>query len=146
MATAKHFIVGCVILVLVGGIIIAAVVAGIFMLGLKDYADNAEHEGVEFGRRTDQQGCQDEAFHRLKMGRRAANPISSRATSLFLYGCLQTSRATPGFCRDAPGDDSFLGVRKWAQDRCHREGAGSDDVCVSLFMEVSNACLGKIKR
>jgi len=146
MATAKHFIIGCVSLIVVGGIIIVAVVGGIFYLGLTKYVDDAEHEGVEFGRRTDQQGCQDEAFRRLKQGRRAGNLISSRATELFINGCFQTSRATPGFCRDKPKEDSFFAVRRWAQDRCQLEGAASDDVCVSLFMEVSDACLGKIKR
>lgn len=145
MATAKHFVIGCVILVVVGGIIIAAVVGGIFLLGLNKYSENTESEGVEFGRRTDQQGCQDEAFRRLKRGRQAGDLISSRATQLFLHGCFQTSRATPGFCRDAPKEDSFLAVRKWAQDRCQREGAGSDNVCPSLFMEVSDVCLGKIE-
>ena len=146
MVTAKHFIIGCVILVIVGGIIIAAVVGGIFYLGLAKYADEAEKDGVEFGRHTDQQGCQDEALRRLKQGRRSGNLISSRATEIFINGCFQTSRATPGFCRDAPKEDSFLAVREWAQDRCRREGApSSDDACVSLFVEVSDDCLGKIK-
>jgi hypothetical protein len=146
MATAKHFIVGCVILVIVGGIVIVAVVGGIFYLGLTKYADEAEKDGVEFGRHTDQQGCQDEALRRLKKGRRSGDLISSRATEIFINGCFQTSRATPGFCRDAPKEDSFLTVQSWARDRCQREGAPSgDDACVSLFAEVSDDCLGKIK-
>ena len=146
MVTAKHFIIGCVILVIVGGVVIAAAVGGIFYLGLNKYADETEKEGVEFGRHTDQQGCQDEALRRLKQGRRSGDIISSRATEIFVYGCFQTSRATAGFCRDAPKEDSFLAVRKWAQDRCKLEGAPSgDDACVSLFTTVSDDCLGKIK-
>src|SRR5436190_20569832 len=97
MATAKHFIIGCMILFIVGGIIIVAVVGGIFYLGLTKYTDETEKEGVAFGRHTDQQGCQNEALRRLKQGRRSGNLISSRATEIFISSCLETSRATLGF-------------------------------------------------
>src|SRR5215510_824691 len=147
MATAKHFVIGCLIVAVVAAVIVVVVAGGIFYLGLTKYVDTVEAEGVEFGRRTDQQACQDEALRRLKSARRSGDLIRARGTQMFIYGCFQTCRTTSGFCRDAPKEDSLLTVRKWAQDRCRLEGApNDDDVCVSLFMEVSDSCLGKTKR
>jgi len=146
MPTAKHFVIGCLIALILGGVLVVVVVGGIFFLGLYKFGDTAEAEGVEFGRHTDQQGCQNEALRRFRSARKAENPITSQAAVLFINGCFQTCRDTAGFCRNAPQEDSFLTVRKWAQERCRLEDAWGDDACRSLFMEVSDACFGKIKR
>lgn len=69
--------IGCLALVIVGGVIIAVVVGGVFLLGFNEYADTTESEGVEFGRKTDQQGCQSEAFRRLRQARRLGKPDRS---------------------------------------------------------------------
>ncbi len=138
--------IGCLAFVVLGGAIAACGVGGIFMLGLNSHADQAESAGVEFGRGADQVGCRDEALRRLRAATRAHDVIKRRETQLFLNGCFQTSRATPGFCADAPKEDAFFSVRQWSQEQCQKTGAGGDDVCVSLFMEVSDTCLGKTKK
>ena len=142
----KYIVIGCLALVILGGVLITGIIGGIFYLGTSEELTKTENAGVEFGRKTDQQGCLDEAIRRFQAATRAGNLITRRTTEHFLYGCFQSCRETTGFCRDAPKEDAFFTVRKWAQDRCQQIGAGTDDACVSLFTEVSDSCLGKIKR
>jgi hypothetical protein len=142
----KTIVIGCVGLVLLAGTIALCVVGGIFLLGLSGHADQAEKDGVDFGKGTDQAGCLHEAQQRLKVATKSGDFIKRRETQLFLNGCFQTSRGTAGFCDNAPKADNFLDVRKWSQERCTELGAGNDDACVSLYMEVSDACLGKTKK
>jgi hypothetical protein len=147
MATAKYFVIGCIIVVVVGVVIVVIVVGGIFYLGLGKHIEDVEAEGVEFGRKTDQQGCQDEAIRRLKSARRSGDLIRAQDAHLFISGCFETCRPTSGFCMDAPKEDSFFTVRKWAQDRCRFEGAPDGyEPCVDVFVQVSDSCLGKTKR
>jgi hypothetical protein len=147
MATAKYFVIGCIIVLVLAVVLVVIVVGGIFYLGLGKHIEDVEAEGVEFGRKTDQQGCQDEAIRRLKSARRSGDLIRARDTQMFIYGCFQTCRPTSGFCSDAPKEDSFFTVRKWAQDRCRLAGAPDGyGPCVDVFMEVSNSCLGKTQR
>src|SRR5262252_4948551 len=111
----KTIVFGCLALVLLGGALIACVVGGIFALGLSGYADDTEKSGKEFGKHTDQLGCETEALRRLRAANKALDPFKKSANELFLYGCFQTSRATPDFCRSTPKEDGFFTVRQWSQ-------------------------------
>ena len=142
----KTIVIGCIGLALLAGTIVVCVGGGIFVLGLTGYADQAEKEGVEFGKGTDQAGCLNEAKRRLQVASKSGDIIKRRQTQLFLYGCFQTSRSTPDFCMNAPKEDSFFDVQKWATERCQEIGAGDDDACVTLYTEVSDVCLGKTKK
>jgi hypothetical protein len=146
MAATRNIAIGCIAAAVLVGVIVACVVGGIFALGLNDVAEKAENEGVEFGKRTDQRGCQTEALRRLRAAIRSGNLIKQNEVQLFANGCFQTCRATTDFCVNAPKQDSFFGVRAWSQEQCRIEGFGDDDHCVSVFWEVSNTCLGKTKR
>ena len=146
MLTAKHFVIGCLIFLVIAGVVVVFVVGGIFFLGLNKYGETTEADGMEFGRRTDQQGCQKEGLRRLNSARNARNPIDAHATQLWAYGCFQTCRPTAGFCREVPAEDSSLAVRRWAQMRCHLENIRTDDeACIALFAETADSCLGKTK-
>lgn len=138
--------VGCIAIVLLAGALVACVVGGIFMLGLSGVAEKAETEGVEFGKRTDQRGCEDEALRRLRAALRNRDLLKRRQVQLFVFGCFQSCQATPDFCPVAPKEEAFLSVRQWAQQQCRKEGLGDNDACENVFMEVSDACLGKTKR
>ena len=142
----KTIVIGCIGLVLLAGAIVVCVVGGIFFLGLTGYADQAEKDGVEFGKGTDQAGCLNEARRRLAVASKSGDIIKRRQTQLFLYGCFQSSRSTPDFCANTPKQDSFFDVQKWSNERCREIGEGDDDACVSLYMEVSDVCLGKTKK
>jgi hypothetical protein len=140
----KTIVMGCLALVLMAGVIVACVIGGIFMLGMSGHVDEVEKEGVEFGKRTDQVGCLNEALRRLRVANKSHDLIKRRDTQLFIYGCFQTSRATSDFCRNTP-EDKFFEVQSWSKEQCQKEGLGNDDPCLSVFMEVSNDCLGKTK-
>jgi hypothetical protein len=146
MAATKSIAIGCIALVVVGGAIAACAAGGVFMLGLSGVADKAEQEGVEFGKGTDQRGCQDEALRHLRAALRNHDLLKRREAQLFIYGCFQSCRSTPEFCANAPKKDDFLASRAWSQQQCQKEGLGDDDACSSVFMEVSGVCLGKIPR
>ena len=146
MAQTRSVAIGCIAAVVLVGAIVACGVGGIFLLGLNSVAEQAETEGVEFGKHTDQRGCQSEAFRRLLAATRSRNLVKRRETELFLYGCFQTSRSTANFCTNAPQEDGFFAVQQWAKEQCRKDAMEDDDACVSLFMEVSDVCLGKTKR
>jgi len=145
MAQTKTIVLGCIAIVILIGVIVACVIGGIFMLSLNAHADEAEKQGMEFGKGTDQSGCQTEAFRRLRAALRNHDLLKRREAQLFLYGCFQTCGPTPGFCAAAPPKDEFIPNRRWAQEQCQKEGLGNDDACVSVVMEVSDVCLGKTK-
>jgi hypothetical protein len=143
--TQKNIVIGCLALSLLAGAIVACAVGGIFFLGLTSVADKAEQQGIEFGRQTDQRGCQTEGLQRLRAAIKSNDLLKRREVQLFLYGCFQTCRVATGFCVNAPKEDSFAAVETWAKDQCQQEGFGDDDACVTCFMEVSDACFGKTK-
>jgi hypothetical protein len=89
MAGTKSIAIGCIAVVLLCGAIVACVVGGIFVLGLGGVAEKAENEGLEFGKSTDQRGCQDEGLRRLRAALRSKDILKHRER-LFLYGCFQS--------------------------------------------------------
>ena len=143
---AKHFVIGCLIFVVAGGVLVVIVVGGIFLLGLNKYGETTEEAGMKFGRQTDQQGCQTKGLRRLKSAEDARNPIDAQATQLFTYGCFQTCQPKVGFCSDKPQEDSFFAIRRWAQEHCHRENFRTDDeACIDVITESADSCLGKTR-
>ena len=146
MAQTKYIAIGCIALVIIVGALAACVVGGIFMLGLSGVADKAEQEGVEFGKSTDQQGCQDEALRHLRAALKSHDLIKRREVELFIYGCFQSCRPTSGYCANAPKQDAFMANREWSKSQCAKEGFGDDDACSDVFMEVAGSCLGKTPR
>ena len=142
----KTIVIGCLALVLLGGAVVACAVGGIFFLGLNEDAQQDERAGIEFGKRTDQLGCKNEALRRLLAATKSGNFIKRSESEYFLYGCFQTSRSTPDFCANVPKDDNALTVYLWSLAQCRELGAGNDDACANLITEVSNVCLGKTKR
>ena len=134
MATAKYFVIGCIIVLVLAVVLVVIVVGGIFYLGLGKHIEDVEAEGVEFGRKTDQQGCQDEAIRRLKSARRSGDLIRAQDAQMFIYGCFQTCRPTSGFCSDAPKEDSFSpcgnGPRIVAGLRGRRMATGPASTCL----------------
>jgi hypothetical protein len=146
MAGTKGIAIGCIAVVILVAAVVVCGVGGIFWLGLGSMADKFEKDGAEFGKRTDQRGCRDEAFRRLHAALRNYDVVGRRGVQLFAYGCFQTCRATPEFCATVPRDDDHSSRLRWAEAQCQIEGLGHDDACQDLLMEVSDACLGKTPR
>jgi hypothetical protein len=146
MAGIKSIAIGCTAVTLSAGVVAACIVGGIFFLGLTGVADKATQEGVEFGKSTDQQGCQDEALRRLRAALKSHDLIKRREAQVFTYGCFQSCAPTSGYCANAPKRDAFRANLGWSESQCEKEGIGDDDACSSVFMEVVGTCLGKTPR
>ena len=94
-------------------------------------------EGQEAGRKTDNQGCVDQAVARYKGEPGFTNGISS---GIFMESCLRVSSPTPGFCNEVPRETEFIKSGKWQQAQCERVGLGSDQYCRQLFQGVERFC------
>ena len=145
MVKTAHIVIGCVGLVAAAFVIIVCVIVGIFYLGLSSDVDKTEAAGLEYGKSSDQRGCQQESLRRLRTALKSHDIVKRREAQIFAYGCFETCRATTEFCVDAPKEDDFFVINKWAQDQCQKEGFGSDDACLSVFAEVADACLGRTR-
>jgi hypothetical protein len=146
MAQTKRIAIGCIALVLLAGVLVACGVGGIFVLGIYGVANKAEQEGVEFGKSTDQQGCQDEALRHLRAAIKSHNPLKAHEAPVFIDGCFQSCKPSVGYCTNAPKEDAFFPKLEWSKSQCVKEGFGDDSDCTSVFIGVSNACLGKTPR
>ena len=146
MPQTKSIVIGCIALVLMAGVLVACGVGGIFFLGLMGVAEKAEQQGMEFGKSTDQQGCQDEALRHLRAAIKSHDLIKRREVSVFTNGCFQSCKPTFGYCTNVPKQDPLFGDVEWSKSQCAKQGFGDDDACPDVFTEVSDACLGKTPR
>lgn len=97
---------------------------------------NAVTAGSTFGRKTDNQGCLDEALSRYRQNQGFAGGLS---TGLFLTGCLDASRSTPGFCDEAPKPTEFIRAAQWQIKKCQEAGL-PDQYCRQLYAQVQQFC------
>ena len=96
-------------------------------------------QGQEAGRKTDEQGCLDEAVVRYKANRGFTGSISPR---LFLKACLDESRPTPGFCDRVPKQSDIMGSVRWRMAESKRLGL-DDDYGRQLLTQVQQYCESK---
>ena len=96
-------------------------------------------EAKDFGEKTDNQGCVDEAISRYK-----AEPGFTKAisTSIFMRICLDNSKATPGFCNEVPKQMEFMKTAQWRRDQCQRVDLSRDSNCQNLFTPIQQFCEG----
>jgi hypothetical protein len=134
-----------VVLVIVGLLLVLAVasVLGLVYMakkygpGLMEAANHSMDEGREYGRRTDNKGCVDEAVARHKRVGGLGDMIGN---GIFFRGCLDASRATPGFCDDVPTRLEFMKSARWQLDECKRYGLTPESQCGQLFQQVQQFC------
>jgi hypothetical protein len=128
-------------------LVLGALVVGIVYVARNKAAWKAKGkevvvEGRNFGNSSDNQGCLDESIVRYKKEPGHFNGVS---TNLFMQGCLETSRATPGFCDKVPVGD-MMRLVEWREMQCRHYDLGNDLNCkFSLFMPVPMFC-GEQKR
>jgi hypothetical protein len=94
-------------------------------------------EAKDFGEKTDNQGCVDEAISRYKVEPGLKKTIS---TSIFMRICLDNSRATPGFCDDVPKQTEFIKAAQWKMEQCRRVDLSRDSNCQNLFSPIQQFC------
>jgi hypothetical protein len=136
------------ILIGVGVLVLILMVPGvyIFKLFLKERARTLANrrEGTEFGKSTDNVGCQHESLRKL---RTRSDKVGLNS---FLLACLYSSKATPNFCDGLPTmyeDVRHTGKGNWTEGECFRNGFGGtwderNVECVSVLWARIRYCEG----
>lgn len=131
-------IVGVLLVVLVvGGAVAVFFLARTYGPGLVEAGKQTYNEGVEYGRRTDNEGCLNEAVARQARTDGFADMIKN---NVFVRACLEASRPTPGFCDDVPHQTEFMKSVGWQTRQCQRYGLSPEKQCSQLFSQVQQFC------
>jgi hypothetical protein len=134
------------VVLIIGGLlvvlILVAVVGGVYLV--KKYGPEMVEagkqtiaEGEEYGRRTDNEGCLNEAVARHNRSEGFGDMIK---TNLFLRVCLEKSRTTPGFCDSVPRQTEFVKSAQWQLQQCGRYNLKTEKQCGQLFQQVQQFC------
>ena len=123
-------------------LIVAAVVAGVYfgkkyLPQLVETVKQTGGEGQEYGRRTDNEGCVNEAAARHSRAEGFGDMIKN---TIFLRTCLDASRPTPGFCDDVPRRFEFMKSAQWQLQQCKRYGLRPEQQCTQIFQQVQQFC------
>jgi hypothetical protein len=121
---------------------VAAVIAGVYAVRrygpeLVEVGKQTVAEGEEYGRRTDNEGCVNEAVARQA---RAEGLRDMLKNDIFTRACLEASRPTPGFCDDVPRGVEFMKAIGWQAQQCKRYGLPPEKQCTQLFQQVQQFC------
>jgi len=137
MKKGTKIILGVVLtVILIIGLAVGGLVGGFFYLDhqlseFKQKDEQAEIDGREFGKTTDQNGCMEKGF---------TIPISDERfdfyNNRFINGCLSSSRPIPDFCEGVP----FLFDRKWFDEQCKKVGHNTDS-CLFAFIAKRDFCI-----
>jgi hypothetical protein len=134
------------VLLIIGGLIVVLVVVTVvatFVLvkrygpQLVETAQKTVDEGEEYGRRTDNEGCLNEAVARHSHAEGFGDVLKN---TIFLRTCLEASRPTPGFCDDVPRQFEFIRGAQWQLQQCRRYGLRPEQQCQQIFQQVQQFC------
>ena len=127
----------CVLLLIIGGVSVAVYWWSQHGRQAVEAAGNAMKEGTEAGKKTDNQGCVDQALSRYKKNQGFTGAIS---TNLFLLGCLDASSPTPNFCDDVPRPNEIMKSASWQIQKCKDAGVPADPYYRQIFSGVQQYC------
>jgi len=134
------------VVLIIGGLVVVlilvTVVAGVYIVkrygpGMVEAGKQTFAEGQEYGERTDNEGCLNEAVARHNRSDGFGDMIK---TNLFLKVCLETSRPTPGFCDSVPRQTEFIKGAQWQLQQCGRYNLTTEKQCGQLFQQVQQFC------
>jgi hypothetical protein len=134
------------VVLIVGGLLVVlgiAAAVGLFFVARKygpallEAGKHSMEEGREYGRRTDNEGCLNEAVARHSRADGLGAVISN---NIFFRACLEASRPTPHFCDDVPRPTEFMKSAHWQLDECKRYGLSTENQCGQLFQQVQQFC------
>jgi hypothetical protein len=131
-------IVGGIFVVLVVGVLaVTVIVARKYGPAIVKNIEQAGDEAKEYGRRTDNEGCLNEAVARHA---RAEGLGDIFKNTLFLRICLDSSRPSVGFCDNVPHQLEFSRSAQWQLERCRHYGLSPEKQCAQLFQQVQQFC------
>jgi len=134
------------VVLIIGGLLvvllIVAVIGGVYLVRrygpeMVEAGKQTISEGQEYGRRSDNEGCLNEAIDRHNRSDGFTGMIK---TNLFLRSCLEASRPTPGFCDSVPRQTEFLKSAQWQMAQCGRYNLTTEKQCGQLFQQVQQFC------
>ena len=134
------------VLLIIGGLIVVLVVVTVIatFVVVKRYGpeivetvQKTGNEGEEYGRRTDNEGCVNEAVARHSHAEGFGDMIKD---TIFLRTCLDASRPTPGFCDGVPHQIEFIRGAQWQLQQCKRYGLRPEQQCTQIFQQVQQFC------
>jgi hypothetical protein len=125
------------VLLLVGAVVATFFVVRRYGPGLVEAGKQTYTEGVEYGRRTDNVGCLNEAVARHARAEGFAELIK---VNVFTRACLEASRPTPAFCDGVPRQLEFMKAVEWQRRQCQRYGLSFEKQCGQLFQQVQQFC------
>ena len=125
------------VVLFVGGAVALYFLARAYGPGLLEAGKQTYGEGVEYGRRTDNEGCLNEAVARQARADGFGGMIKN---NVFMRACLEASRPTPGFCDTVPRQTEFMKAIAWQQQQCARYGLPPEKQCGQLFSQVQQFC------
>ena len=128
---------GLLLVVTIGVVVAGYIVVKKYGPGLVEASQKTYTEGVEYGRRTDNEGCVNEAAARHA---HVAGFTDFVRNGVFMEACLEASRPTPGFCDDIPRELEFIKGATWQQQQCRRYGLKQESQCGQLFQGVQRFC------
>lgn len=137
-------ILGVLLVVLfVGGAVALYFIARTYGPGLVEMGKQTYSEGVEYGRRSDNEGCLNEAVARQARADGFGDMIKN---NVFMRACLEASRPTPGFCDGVPRATEFMKAIGWQAQQCQRYGLKPEQQCGQLFQQVQQFCEKRLTR
>ena len=125
------------VLLIVGAGVAVFFLARTYGPGLVEAGQQTYNEGVEYGRRTDNEGCLNEAAARQA---RVEGLTDMVRNGIFMQTCLEASRPTAGFCDGVPRQTEFMKAIAWQQQQCQRYGLPPEKQCSQLFSQVQQFC------
>jgi hypothetical protein len=132
-------------LVLLVVLLAGAVGVGVYLWrqygrGMVESGVRSASEGREFGEKTSDRGCVEEAVTRHKN----SNGFGDRIRiNIFLRGCLEASAQTVGFCEAVPSASEFTDSLNWQLRQCHEHGLTTETQCQQLFSQVQQFCASR---
>jgi hypothetical protein len=133
-------------ILLIAGLVLSLLMALVIGRGVYWWSENKDQvlghfmeggrEGIDFGKSTDNEGCLAESLHRHDTC--GTFPCHLR-NNLFLFGCLEESIATPGFCHDVPAKTEFAKTVTWRVSKCFETGR-EGSYCPQLFGTLQRFC------
>lgn len=97
----------------------------------------AMSEGRERGRAIDEPACLAEVLQRQRTDK--DDGMAAVITrSLWLDGCLGSSKATASFCQGVPAPHAFVDMSTWVASSCLTQG--SNPGCQTIYQQVAKYC------
>lgn len=103
----------------------------------------AREEGLRAGLANSESQCVSDALARYSTERGIPTAI---AGSLWLDGCLQSSRFEQDFCIGVPKESEFIATAQWRSTRCAGFGMQQDAGCRNIAGRVQIYCEGETRR